>query len=376
MALNKYTAFILLFFSVFYISAQEGSFFLETSPRFVQRFTWTASTGASRYEVLIEKNENGQFTRVMQEFTAETFIEVSLHAGVYRYRVTPYDFLNRPGQPSEWRTVEIHPALNPVLERFSPSIFYLTNRDLRLELTGKNFIESTEFYITHMETGNSITPDEVNILSNGTRVRLSFSDDNLTIGDYSIHARNPGGLEAHIGNLTVARRERQSVFQNGGLNWYIGAAWSPLLYFQNSETIFHIEGAGINIGIISAPQGFFNVGMEIQASLYANKEFSLEALVLENNFLLQKQFLNGAMAFTLKAGIGLILPAQAKPITSIEEAMNPLNNKVLFANAGISFLWLPAKHFFIEAGVNYSYVFIADNYSGCIRPRIGVGVIF
>jgi len=44
-----------------------------TESHFVQRLTWVGDEYASRYEVIIEKVEDGEYKRVLQKFTTAFF---------------------------------------------------------------------------------------------------------------------------------------------------------------------------------------------------------------------------------------------------------------------------------------------------------------
>jgi len=77
--------------------------------RFIHRFAW-ASDYALRYEVVFEQIENGAYIFYLREFTDFQFIELSLPVGRYRFQVIPYDVLNRPSEPSEWRYIQVIPV--------------------------------------------------------------------------------------------------------------------------------------------------------------------------------------------------------------------------------------------------------------------------
>jgi hypothetical protein len=81
--------------------------------RFIQRLTWSEDEYARRYEVLIEKEEEGEYRGLFQEFTTELFIQVPLLPGKYRCRVITHDFLNRPGPVPEWKYIEVLASLDP-----------------------------------------------------------------------------------------------------------------------------------------------------------------------------------------------------------------------------------------------------------------------
>jgi hypothetical protein len=72
-----------------------------------QRLTWIGDEYAMRYEVIIEQEEAGEYNNVLRKFTEESFIEVSLPSGKYRWQVIPYDFLNQPVPETEWMDFEV-----------------------------------------------------------------------------------------------------------------------------------------------------------------------------------------------------------------------------------------------------------------------------
>jgi len=74
---------------------------------FRHRFAWTKDEHALRYEVLIEKMENNEYSLVLQEFTEEHFIYFSLPPGDYRLRIIPYDIFGRSGKGSEWKNLTV-----------------------------------------------------------------------------------------------------------------------------------------------------------------------------------------------------------------------------------------------------------------------------
>ena len=92
-------------------------FFIGLTPLWAQnqRLTWTGDEYAMRYEVIIEKEEGGEYANVLREFTEESFIEVSLPSGKYRCQVIPYDFLNQPVPVTEWMDFEVRPSFHEII---------------------------------------------------------------------------------------------------------------------------------------------------------------------------------------------------------------------------------------------------------------------
>jgi hypothetical protein len=88
--------------------------------RSVQRLSWTGDEYTRRYEIIIEKEEVGEYRELLREFTRALFIDVSLSPGKYRCLVITYDFLNRPGGGSGWMYIEVlaHPDSDDMLPEF------------------------------------------------------------------------------------------------------------------------------------------------------------------------------------------------------------------------------------------------------------------
>jgi hypothetical protein len=94
----------------FELGAQNSGYFHDSmsgETRFIQRLTWSEDEYARLYEVIIEKEEEGEYRGLFQEFTTALFIQVSLLPGKYRCRVITHDFLNRPGPVPEWKYIEV-----------------------------------------------------------------------------------------------------------------------------------------------------------------------------------------------------------------------------------------------------------------------------
>jgi len=94
--------FVLLFLHFANIlSGQENNGVLK------HRIAWTRDEYALRYEAVIEREENNNYSLVLREFTEEPFIYFSLPPGNYRLRVITYDFRDIPGEGTKWKNFVI-----------------------------------------------------------------------------------------------------------------------------------------------------------------------------------------------------------------------------------------------------------------------------
>ena len=102
--------FILLLLALIPFLEAQSSPPEEAKEQSVQLLRWSGGEYAFSFEVIIEKEENGEYLNVVREFTKIFFFEVTLPLGNYRYQVIPYDYLDQPGQASEWAYFEVRPT--------------------------------------------------------------------------------------------------------------------------------------------------------------------------------------------------------------------------------------------------------------------------
>jgi len=94
--------FVLLFVCLANIlSGQENDNILK------HRIAWTRDEYALRYEAVIEREEDNDYSLVLREFTEEPFIYFSLPPGNYRLRVITYDFRDIPNEGTKWKNFVI-----------------------------------------------------------------------------------------------------------------------------------------------------------------------------------------------------------------------------------------------------------------------------
>jgi len=283
----------------------------DTEIRYI-RLTWSGDAYALRYEVIIEKAESGTYRKVFQEFTNTPFIGVTLPLGNYRCRVIPYDYLEHPGQGSQWisfvvRTAYVPPPPEPV--------------------------EKAEITIAYPEPEPEAEPEQV---------------------DPDEYSETPPPVED------------RKLF-----NFYVSAGWMPLLplYHEDEERFFNPSpsflGASVRAGLLYPALGFIIPGLEFSGSWYAfdapggDKQ---HALTFGLNLVAQKR--TGRMALAFRFGIGLaFLPGSGDEVSLGES---------FFTNVGVSFLFFATKQLYLEAGFEHMNIFTGVN-SGCFRPWLGAG---
>ena len=252
-----YFLFLLCFCAFTGLHGQEMGFSVEVQTRFIQHLSWTPHEYALRYGVEIEREEDGTYRRFLLEDTREAGISVSLPPGNYRYRVIPYDLLNRPGIISEWLSFVVKQAFDPEITGFMPELITLQNdvKEYELIIFGNNFLPESEIYLNKLNSINSdvIIPFQVQISNEGRKAVLFFKDVKFETGTYQINIKNPGGLETQIGGFVVQNPGTPSFsFASGG--------GSPYPYYPSLiDRVF--------IGISPEINGFTRSGYAVGGSL-------------------------------------------------------------------------------------------------------------
>lgn len=389
---NNRLVIVLLFFASllgaqeYYLKEDEGE------SRIYQRLAWQADQNALRYEVVIEQlteeteeqseEETGEqsgeetFIEMQRVFTGESFIEVSLSPGKYRYRVTAFDFLNRPGIASDWAVLEILIARIPELLDFSPRVFYVDVDSPRvITVLGRNISGDTEMYLQQQGKDRVIVPKE--IVNNDSlseedaedsaeqyqQVFLFFDRKRLVPGNYRLYLKNPGNFDASGGPFEIGF--------NPKFDMYIGLAYTPL--------IPSFAGAAVRFGMVPIKKTFGFFGLELSANWHyitsnsGGYSASYQTIGPELNVLYQIWLSNRIMAITIRAGGGLGVTMNYR--NADPELNTRIDSLLPLAKAGPGFLWLINRRFFIEAELDFIYWFTGMSHApGFIRPWLGGGV--
>jgi len=416
MATNSRRLFlaVFLFIGLSSVYAQSAGYFIESEgdrPRFVQRLVWSGGEYALRYEVAIERNDGGTYRSYHRDFTTELFINISLQPGNYRFRVTPYDILNRPGGASEWKYIEVLPALQPELFTALPE--YVTSAageesyGFLLNLTGYNLDPDAEIFIRRADD-TRVTIEKVDF---GDGIKVFLESDILISGEYEIVIRNPGGLESSITGVPLLLTDANRLWESDNVVESVPQIETQTNEEQPPETEEEIEfkplkpvifGAGVTF-MPSFPVygdlvrgGISIYGMTARASLlfripfgiYIGPELSAMAYIgfypdhfgsstinyfdtfnlpdrltfmAGGNLLVRKWFLDERVALSFRVGADYGL---------LPESIEQTNIRM-----DLSFLWRFTNNMLLEAGIDYSHV-LSEFSGGFIRPWFGLSYQF
>jgi hypothetical protein len=350
---------------------------MEEDGRFVQTLRWQEQDNALYYKVEIERQGGTDWEAFADRETGAAFLELSLAPGTYRYRIWIYDLLGKALGPTDWIQFEVLLAKEPGIFRFSPEGFYL-DEDLTwvLYLSGQNLTEGIRIYLQREPAGTLIQPQTITVEEGENGARLVFNLNTLDLGNYTIHAVNPGGLETSTGTFRIAFRKP--------LNINVSAGYRPLvpLYGEINELfgekIFPLGAYG-RLSVVPFTRRWGYIGFEIEPAWHYLQakypDYTVQAQLTGGiiNGLYQWWLPNRVMALNFRAGGG-IYAALDYYFSFVRGDSESLTALIPVVAAGISFQWLIKKPFFVEAGFDFTHFFSADkDPPGYLRPFAGAG---
>jgi len=353
----------LFLYGLFSVQAQTASYFLDpdsAEPRFIQRLSWSGGMYARHCEVIIEKEEGGGYVNYFRQFTTNNYFDISLPHGNYRFRVIPYDILDKPSTGTQWAQFTVFSAIKPEIYKPEDELDYYNDRQgSKFEFTGKNIEPEAEVYFVN-SGGKRIDPVEIIISDDGNSVRVAFDKGQLVDGEYDVFIVNPGGLETSLGDIEY--RTYKEKF--GELHYTAGISFMPAFHLYGEElnsdgSLYYLSArVGINACIVS--NKYF--GVEFSLSKFWNNDNYINSA--ENGYIFGYNFIfinwlpERVGAVNFKIGVGF------------DMQLMTVNNSTV----GVFFLYNVLKYLNIEAGVDYIHTF-SDN-SGNILPWIGICMIF
>ncbi|MDR0402154.1 MAG: hypothetical protein LBH35_01035 [Treponema sp.] len=332
--------------------------------------------------------------------TETNSIEVSLRAGLYRYRILAYNKMNLLDGVSDWQEFEVIAAIEPAAEAYRPfyGLYYeMAAASGSITVSGRDFFSDSEFALVQREENfdwsgvnledqdDTIFPDKVLVNDDHTLAVLDFSRKSLKAGDYLIFIRNPGGLWTTLGQVRVGSKN--------GSDWTLSFGWSPMIpafdpgsdtYWDHTASAnkpvldaFNHRGAYFRIGWLPVKTKIGNFGLEgtwffLADNYWVSRHENPTPLEYINTIsggylgiVYQKAFASWkSWQLEIRAGVGS--GAAYDDVFYANEDTLPL-----LINAGVSVQYFIWKNLYAEAGLDFQYMTRVDHFM--LRPALGLG---
>ncbi|MDR1566899.1 MAG: hypothetical protein LBS48_06440 [Treponema sp.] len=382
--------FLFLLFALFVFSAsafpQETSYRLEETEGgslFVQHLEWESTEYASRYEVVLEQKKISTYTQVMRRIVEAPFLDISIPAGEYRYKISSFNVLGRLDAESEWVYFSVIPALQPVIFSYDPENFYFDRPSLRIiRLEGVNLTMESEIYLLRRNEDpqaepEKIVPREVRRTELGESAQLVFYEEDLLAGVYDILVFNPGGLETAAGPFGI------SVAKPYDIN--LSAGYAPLIKLYGPAPRL-IDSAFIPLGFSARASfvpfkrdtGFFGAEADLSWNyLYTQDDNFITRASFVNfhiNALYQYWYIKNILAFNARLGLGLsgVLNYYFEFVDT-GKTWDPMSSAFFSVGLGASVQWLFYGQLYAEAGFDYFHAAAKAMPMGFLRFTLSMG---
>ena len=361
----------------------------DNSLLFFQRLKWEAAQYAVSYHVILERKKDNMdtYTEVLRRNVTDPFLDISVPAGEYRYRVLSFNILGLLDSQSDWEYFIVLQALKPSIVAFSPLAFYFDRLTPRiLNLTGENLLPEAEIYLVSKTSVDSageplvLKPQEIHRNELGENARLVFDEDDLVAGEYEIVVKNPGGLETRVGDFTIAMAKPFDINVSGG--------YAPMLtlfgqtkYFLDHVFVpasFFIRGSFVPFKWDKGNLGFeLGTGWSYLTSDQNEKKTHANLVLVNADVLYQYWIIKRELSVNGRAGLGLagIFNYQFK-YTNTGKTGDSISTAAFSFNLGASVQWLLYKQIFIEGGLDYIHIAHPEIPMGFVRIGVFGGYQF
>ncbi|MDE7291067.1 MAG: hypothetical protein K2N58_03375 [Treponemataceae bacterium] len=402
----------------------EGSFYLaedeDKNPMFVQKLSWKAVTNAKNYKIEIQKLEEAGFKTIFEKELVENAVEISLEHGKYRFQISVQDVFDQK-KSSGWREFEILQALPPKINDISPRTFSLNKKDAfadetaemffyapgfskedrknlkekkkikmteTLAISGENLLDETFFVLRKIGANDEIKGNISSIDENpetGEKIVLmDFNLKDFSVGEYSLYARNPGGLSDTFESIEVELYKRKI-----DVDLMVSAGYVlPIALYDKSLAKYaekNIFPASANAKIAILPWhkkfGNFGIGLNANYSNFKNDAklytFAGNHLSVVLNAIFQRYIIDQVLGFDVHAGIGMGMVFGCEFKNKLTEIESPKMTALgLEFAAGFAVQYYPIKHLYLEVGLDFVHTEFMDTSFGRLYPSVSVGGMF
>lgn len=386
---------ILLFIPVSMSFAQDEQYYITEDEKgnqtIFQKFEWQKDDDVLKYEFIVEQFQKGKYVEIAHEETSTNSVSVSLSAGTYRYKIIAYNFLGVVEIESEWIDVEIIKAYQPKINNVSPgSLFLEEMQDGIFVVEGSELRPETEFTLSAVKKnaegklkGVIIEDDKRN-----HRLKIKFNPDELNSANYTLVAKNPGGLKAFYNGPDVRFKKP--------VDFDVSAAYVfPVVLFDDTvpkyygSNLFPLS-ATIKMSLLPIKKNFGYFGFGINAFYsrmdknFGNYKIGGNLVSGHLNFVYQipirkiaKDNKTKRLAATIEMHLGAgVAYFMDHTFTFDNGIVTPaLNSLLLSADAGIGAQIYIANlnRLYVDFGVDFSMAFGSDLTLGTLLPYAGVG---
>lgn len=373
----------------YYIRQSEDGSQDDKNSEIVQRFSWEQNDDVLKYEFTIEEmNEDGEYVEKDFIETENNWVEQTLKAGEYRYKIAVYNFLGVKEQETSWQAVHIIKAYLPSVKSVSPSLIYLEEpQDGIFEIDGTELREGMEVYLGDSKgkpliRGTVLSRDDKN-----RKVKVLFEPKQLDSKKYTLYVKNIGGLTGLLYPVTIKYKKAVDFDVSGGIELPVVLFDETLPKFMNSR-VYPLSVFGkMTLVPFKHNYGFWGIGLQgsytrmhysngiydIYGNMltgFANLAFQIPVYKKQNDLGARQRFLT----FEFHAGPGIVDFWNYTFIFVPNIETEPFTGTYIGFDAGFSTQVYFTTRLYAEVNLDYEMAFMPKgSMLGMLVPSICVG---
>lgn len=370
--------FVSVFFAFENISASEFDF--------EQTLKWKKDDNAFEYVVEIKKDD---FDEVIKEIsTSDNYITFSLPSGNYLYRIIAFDFLGRKSTLTEWKSFSITKAVKPDIKVVENNVTVnKKNKDgIILPVQVENIEKDSQIELVNTETDEKIIIKKSGN-ENTENFSLQVKRNEVKPGKYKVVITNPSGLSDVSDEIIIEEEKIEKIKKPISwpidLNILAGADFPMLLENQLNDIYpdknFKIAPS-VKINYLPFDLGMLNFGFDLSASA-CSFDFKEDVVNIHMmmylgtfNLMARVNLFNNKFGICVKGGAGAALLSKDVKISETSMSDKDKLYGYVCVQGNISFQFIPLKHLILEAGADYTYVFVPDMKTQLLSPYVCIGL--
>lgn len=379
---------------------------------FKQRISWKSAENVLEYKLVIEKIDS-DFVKTF--VTQNTYVDFSLGAGDYRYKVIALDFLGRESNSSEYKNFSIIKAQRPIIKLTEEKTLVAKNQNSKLQIPAsiERITNESSIEIVNEQTLQSY---KGSIETKKKSKEVTVKIPKLQEGKYYFIVKNPSGLttKSEVFEITkenkkvyvskydeesekIAKQEENTPKEkkpsvHRPISISLGAGVGAFLYdsyltqiAKDSKMNFFVP---IKMDILFLPiiQKKSMQGFELDFT-FSNMQFKTFAknvnfmsLNSKLNYVYRFNFSKDKIGINLKAGFGICAVSfESKKNYNnhdFQTEMPTKNYGYFVAGCGASVNVNLLKYLVFEVGTEFDNIFIPEFNIGMINVYASVGARF
>ena len=355
---------LLFIFAIFLTTcclwAQENYYIQDTEDGavFVQTLRWDPNPDVYKYEFTIEKEgRRGKYELVDHQETTENFVNVTLSAGHYRYKLVLYNYLGLAELETDWYPLDVIKAYQPKISDVSPNVIYLEEeQDGVFVVEGYELRPETTFIL--VSGSERLEPLKVENDSRNRKVKLYFNPEDFDTGNFTLIATNVGGLKFNYTPIRIQFKKAQDFDVSGGYSF---------VYVPGDATFTekfgtYISALGVSLRATYIPikkkNVYFGFSLNISSAYYSNSlekyDLSTFFTIADLDFNVQLPFMNKKLFIDFRMGGGVTAFYDMHFTYKYDITSPPLFALAPNVSLGTSVIFYPTKRLFISLGVDGS----------------------